>query len=170
MELSRFEMKKLCNLLRIAAEWHWKGWELLSKKFSQREVMTIILEMASLEQAWLMLHLMAKSSTSMLVTNAAWCTVFVSGQLAMWTCEIDVWNRHSNIIFDASISYDKSCKRWQRVVENHVIEFLCAGFVIFFSLSFLVTKLKEKRSGKISMMQEPGENSWLRGEKDGKMP
>jgi len=55
-------------------------------------------------------------------------------------------------------------------VENHVIEFLCAGFVFFFSLSFLVTKLKEKQSGKISMMREPEENSWLRGEKDGKMP
>ena len=47
---------------------------------------------------------------------------------------VDVWNRHSNIIFDASISYDESCKRWQRVVENHIIEFLCVGFVIFFYL------------------------------------
>ena len=82
---------------------------------------------------------------------------------------VDVWNRHSNIIFDASISYDESCKRWQRVVENYVIEFLCVGFVIFF-LSFLVTKLKEKWLGKISTMWEPGENSWLRGEKDEKMP
>jgi len=46
----------------------------------------------------------------------------------------------------------------------------CARVLSFFSLSFLVAKLKEKQSGKISMMREPGENSWLRGEKDGKMP
>ena len=54
MELSEFEMKKLRNLLRIAAEWHWKRWELLSKIFFaawMESVMIMILEMALLEQA-----------------------------------------------------------------------------------------------------------------------
>jgi len=37
-------------------------------------------------------------------------------------------------------------------------------------LSFLLTKLKEKRLEKLSIMQQPGENSGSRGEKDGKIP
>ena len=93
MELLGFEIKKLHNSLRIATEWCWKGWELLLNFFFtvwMESVMMIILEMALLEQTWLMPHLMAKSSTSVLVMNAAWCTVFVSGWLAMWMCEIDI--------------------------------------------------------------------------------
>jgi len=39
-----------------------------------------------------------------------------------------------------------------------------------FSFSFLLTKLKENQSEKISMMLEPEENSGLRGKKDGKIP
>ena len=54
---------------------------------------------------------------------------------------------------------------WRTILSSS-----CAWVLSFFSLSFLVTKLKEKRSRKISMMREPGENSWLRDEKDGKMP
>jgi len=34
----------------------------------------------------------------------------------------------------------------------------------------LVTKLKEKRLEKLSMIQCPGENSESRGEKEGKIP
>ena len=37
-------------------------------------------------------------------------------------------------------------------------------------LSFLFTKLKEKQLEKLSMIRCPGENSELRGEKEGKIP
>jgi len=37
-------------------------------------------------------------------------------------------------------------------------------------LSIFLTKLKEKRLEKLSITQWPGENSGLRGEKDGKIP
>ena len=37
-------------------------------------------------------------------------------------------------------------------------------------LSFLFTRLKEKRLEKLSIMWHPGENSGSRGEKDGKIP
>ena len=37
-------------------------------------------------------------------------------------------------------------------------------------LLFLLTKLKEKQLGKLSMMQWSGENSGSKGEKEGKIP
>ena len=40
----------------------------------------MILETISLEQAWLIPHLIVNSSASMLVMNKAWCTVLVRGQ------------------------------------------------------------------------------------------
>ena len=50
----------------------------------------MILEMFSLLHAWLIPHLMAKSSTSVLVTKAVWWTVLIKGWLCMWMCETDV--------------------------------------------------------------------------------
>ena len=46
------------------------------------------------------LHLCASHECSMMYCLCEWLISYV-----------DVRNRHSNIIFDASISYDESCKR-----------------------------------------------------------
>ena len=51
-------------------------------------VMTKILETSSLLQAWLMPHLIANSSASKLVMNAAWWTVFMEGG---WLDECAKW-------------------------------------------------------------------------------
>ena len=47
-------------------------------------------------------------------------------------CNVYVWYRCSDIVFDASICYDKSCMRWRRVVKNHGVEFMGTDFVLFF--------------------------------------
>jgi len=83
----------------------------------------------------------------------------------MWTCDIDV-----AISFLMLASVMTRAVRGDEELWRTILSSSCAWVLSFFSLSFLVTKLKEKRSGKISMMREPGENSWLRDEKDGKMP
>ena len=75
IELSWLELKKPCNSLRIAAVWDWNRWGLLLNIFFavwMESVMTMTLDTFSLIQAWLISHLMANSSTSVLVTNAAW--------------------------------------------------------------------------------------------------
>ena len=43
-------------------------------------------------------------------------------------------------------------------------------WVLYFSFSFLLTKLKQKQLENLSIIQRPGENSGLRGENDGKIP
>jgi len=83
----------------------------------------------------------------------------------MWTCDIDV-----AISFLMLASVMMRAVKGDKELWRTMLSSSCVQVLSFFSLSFLVTKLKEKQSGKISMMQELGENSWLRGEKDGKMP
>ena len=43
------------------------------------------------------------------------------------------------------------------------------AWVLYFSFSFLLTKLKQKRLENSSIIQRPGENSGLRGENDEKI-
>ena len=160
-------MKKCYNSLRITEEWCWKGWELLSKIFLvawMESIMTMILETTSLEQAWLMLHLMAKSSASVLVTNNAWWTVLVSGWFAMCMCDIDAVILFLMLASVMTRAVWGDEELWRTMVSSSWAQ------ILFFSLSFLVAKLKERQSEKISMMYKPGTNFWLRGEKEGKMP
>ena len=109
-------------------------------------------------------HLMAKSSASMLVTNDTWWTVLVSGRFAMCTCNIDI-----------VISFLMLASVMIRAVwgDRELCRTMLSSswaWILSFSFSFLVTKLKEKWSEKISIMWEPGTNSWLRDEKEGKIP
>ena len=108
-------------------------------------------------------HLMAKSSTSMLVTNDAWWTILVSGWFAMCTCNIDV-----AISFLMLASVMTRAVWGDRELYRTMLSSSWAQ-ILSFSFSFLVTKLKEKQSEKISIMWEPGTNSWLRGKKKGKI-
>jgi len=58
--------------------------------------------------------------------------------------------------------------RQRKDSKDHFVKFLGAGIV--FRFSFLLTKLKEKWSEKLSIIWWLEENSILRGEKDGKIP
>ena len=85
MELFWLLLKKSRSSLRIAAKWAWRGCDELSKMcFAEwiESVITTIFEMLSLLQAWLIPHLIAKSSASELVMNTAWWTVLMRGELA----------------------------------------------------------------------------------------
>ena len=120
-------------------------------------VMIMILEIFSLGEAWLMLHLIANNLALELVINAAWWSVLMRG----W-CEIDVV-----ILFlmlasvammamdcnkDKSITTESSC--WRR------------------NLSFfpLLHKLNENLSEKMSITQKPGESSGWVEEKERNVP
>ena len=167
MELAWLELKNFHNSRRIAAVCIWKGWDLLLKIFFAtwiESVTMMILETLSMEQAWLIPHLIANSSTLVLVTNEAWWTVLIRGRFTEWMCEMDV--AISFLILASIITRAV----WGRGELQRTISSSSWARILFFSFSFLLTKLKEKRLEKLSIIRWPRENSELRGEKDGKIP
>ena len=93
MKLVSLDEKNVHNSLSIAAEWIWYGYDPLSNILLAawiESVTTMTLETLLMEHAWLIPHLIAKSSASVLVTKEAWWTVLISGRLAEWMCKIDV--------------------------------------------------------------------------------
>ena len=124
----------------------------------------MILETISLEQAWLIPHLIANSSASVLVTNKAWWTVLVREQFAMCTCETDV---AMSFLMLASII---TRVVWGKEELQRTMSSSSWVWILYFYFSFLLTKLKEKRLENLFIIRRLGENSGLRGEKDGKIP
>ena len=92
-----------------------------------------------------------KSSTSVVVMKTVWCNILINDWLAMCTCEMDIAMSFlmlaSNTMMaveldeDASRTILSSC--WQQIL----------------SFLFLIDKLKEIRSEKLSIILEPGESS-----------
>jgi len=85
--------KNVQRSFRIDTEYLWKGWVDNSKILFAawiESVTTMILEISLLLVAWLMPHLIVKSSASVLVTFRVWWRVFVIGLSRMWICEIEV--------------------------------------------------------------------------------
>ena len=157
-------MKNCLSLLRMTDMWIWYGWDLVSNIFLAawiESVMTMTLEMFSSLQAWLMPHLIAKSSTSVLVTKATWWTVLTRGWSYMWICEIEVVISFLMLTLETTIAV-WGVEAWI-VMSSNCWERIEAFFP-------LLAKLKENLSGKISIILEPGIYSGLRGEKDGKTP
>ena len=105
----------------------------------------MILEMFFLVQAWLMLYLIAKSLASVVITKAVWCNILITGWLAMCTCEMDV-----TMSFLMLVSIGK---------EDNLRTILSSCWKQILSFLFLVAKLKEKQSEKLSIILEPGESS-----------
>ena len=164
MELFWLLLKNSHSSLRMAAEWDWSGCDKLSKmSFAEwmELVMTIILEMLSLLQAWLIPHLIAKSCASELVTNTAWWTVSMRGELAWCTCATDVAMLFL-ILASVTMRADEEREFWRTKSSSSWARML------FFP--FLLTKLKEKQSENLSETQWPGVKSWWRGSKEGKIP
>ena len=152
------------SLLSIAAECDCSGCtELSNMRFAEwiESVMMTIFEMLSLQHAWLMPHLIAKSSASELVTKTAWWIVLMRGELAWWTCAIEV-AMLSLMLASVTTIVDEG-----EEFKRTKLSSSWAWVVIF---SFLSTKLKEKRSGKMFEIRWPGVNSWWRGSNNGKIP
>ena len=77
----------------MATAWIWSGWDKESKFILvmwMESVMTMILEMFSLVEAWLIPYLIANNSASALVTKATWCSILMSGWFEMCVCDMDV--------------------------------------------------------------------------------
>ena len=164
MWLSWHLVKNCLSLLRMTDVWIWYRWDLVSNIFLatwMESVMTMTLEMFSLLQAWLMPHLIAKSSTSVLVTKATWWTVLTRGWSHMWMCEIEVAISFLMLVSETTITV-WGVEAWI-VMSSNCWEHVEAFFP-------LLAKLKENLSGKILIILEPRINSGLRGKKDGKTP
>ena len=122
--------------------------------------MTTIFEILSKWLDWLMPHLMANNSASVLVTLTAWWIVFIRGLSAIWMCTMEVAMLFLMLASEATSatkgneedSKVNSSSSWARNL-----------------ISFLLSQtLKEKWSEKMSTILEPGENSELRREKEEK--
>ena len=137
IELFEFLEKKWWSSLSIATAWIWRGWDVGSKIFLatwMESVMTIILEMLFLAEAWLMSHLIVNNSAFALVTKATWWIVLMSGWFEMYG-----WDRCSNVVLDASICCNDGYGLWEQWFNNHWVKLLEMMFVIFF-----ITMIKRK--------------------------
>ena len=81
--------------------------------------------------------------------------------MAKCICDIDVV-----ISFLMLVSVMTRAVDGEEEIQRTISSSSCTQILSF---SFLLTKLKEKRSGKLSVKQKPEVNSWLRGENDGRI-
>ena len=107
-------------------------------------------------------HLIANNSASVLVTNIAWWTILMREWLAECMYDIDVV-----ISFLMLASITMKAVDGEEEIRRTISSSSCTQILSF---SFLLTKLKEKWSEKLSVKQEPGVNSWLRGENNRIIP
>ena len=125
-------------------------------------VTMMILNMFSLLYAWLIPHLIAKSSTSVLVTNTVWWTILVKGWSTKCMCNIDVTMSFlilASITTIAVYNEEDDCKT-----------ILLSCWKCNLSFFPLLAKLKENWSEKLSTILEPGWSSGWRDKNKGKTP
>ena len=103
---------------------------------------------------------MANNSASVLVTLTAWWTVFVKGLSTIWICTMEVATLFLMLTSDATIATDGNEEDPKTKLFSSWAHNLMS-FLLFWIL-------KEICSEKLSIILKPGENSKLRGEKEGK--
>jgi len=146
--------KKFRSSLSIVIEWTWKRCKEGSKIFLATwiESMTIMILKIPLQfEAWLIPHLIAKISASVLVTWTAWWMVLVMGLLWVCICNIDV-----------AISFLMLASVTIMVVEGEfddLIIMLSSCWVRLLLSFCLLCKLNKNRSEKLSIILWLGENS-----------
>ena len=125
-------------------------------------VITIILETFSLDEAWLMLHLIANNLASKLVTNAAWWIVLMRGWFDMCVYKMDV-----AILFLILVSIMMMAMDCDK---DDLITTESSWWKWNLSFIWLLQRLKENLSEKLSIILKPRESSgWVRG-KEGNNP
>ena len=112
--------------------------------------------------AWMMPHLIAKSSASIDVTLTTWCIVFMTGLLWLWMWDIDVATWFLMLASDTTTTDWGSDDAWMVVLSRY------RKWLLILWLLFLFERWNEKWFGNTSISLFPGENSWLKGEKEGK--
>ena len=140
-------------------DWFWngckEGLKILLAAWMESVIM-MILEILVLDVAWLMPHLIANISASVLVMNAAWWRVLMRGWLEMCMYEMDVAMLFLMLASDVMIAMD--CK------EEALITIESSWWIQSLLLFPFMHKLKENLSEKMSMIQKPGESSGWVGE------
>ena len=103
---------------------------------------------------------MANNSASVLMTLTAWWTIFVKGLSTIWMYAIEMAILFLILASDVTIATngDKEDSKTKSSIS-------WAHNLMSFLLSWI---LKEIHSEKLSIILKPGENSELRGEKEGK--
>ena len=99
-------------------------------------------------------HLIANNSASILVMNTAWWTVLMRGWLAkcIWDIDVAISFLMLALVMTKAIDGEEEIQR----------TILLSSWAYILSFSFLLTKLKEKWSEKLSVI-------WKPEEKDGKI-
>ena len=100
-------------------------------------VTTTIFDTLGMAQAWLMPHLIAKSSASVDVTKEAWWTVLTNGRLWEWMCDIEV---AISFLMLASVTTRAA---WESEERRRTISSSSWPHKLFELSDFLVAKLKE---------------------------
>ena len=162
---SWWQLKKTLRLLRMRATCFWSRWDNGLNIFLTMwiELVTImILETYWRCVAWLIPHLMAKNSASVLVMLTAWWSVLIIGLLWTCTCMIEeamlfltlasVTMSVLDGVFNDSMTRLLSCWIWDLKRQP----------------KFFLNKWKEKQLEKQLIILLPSLNSGLKGLKEGK--
>ena len=96
-------------------------------------------------------HLIVKSSASVVMTKTVWCNVLINSWLAICTCEMDIAISFLMLASDTTIAVELDKDTSRTILSS------CWHQVFLFS--FLIDKLKEKWSEKLSIILEPRESS-----------
>ena len=164
IELSQCCKRNFQSSASMATEWTWKGCKEGSKIFLAiwiESVMIMILEMPSQFEAWLILYLMAKSSTLVLVMWTAWWTVLAIGLLYVCICNIDI-----AVLFLILASMTTIAVEGE--FDNSMI-MLSSCWVRVLLPSCLLCRLNTNQSEKLSITLWPGEGSEWKRVKKGKI-
>lgn len=164
---SWFLLKNVLRSFATAMECTWNGCTDESNVHCAEwmaSVMTTMWDVFGMRMAWLILHLMANNSASVVVTLTVWWTVFLTCSEWEWTWEIDVATLSFRLASDMTMTVLESIIRLSKRLSSwRKWESLLSLFLRF-------AWWNEKRPGNLSLSQNPGEISLLRVSKAGKRP
>jgi len=132
--------KKSWSFLRTKLEWDWKGCNEGSKIFFaawRESIITIILDILLVFVAWLILHLITKSSASILITFVAWCSILIIGLSWIW-----MWEMNIAILFLTLVSV--IMRAWVETPDNLIANLSSFWIQSFRLFLHLLTGWKEK--------------------------
>ena len=127
-----------------------------------KSVTTIIFEILSINEAWLIPYLIANNSASVLMTNAEWWRVLDKGLFGMCVYETAVAMLFLMLASVTVMAVD--------VVDDDSITIESSWWRQFLSFFSLLLRLKENQLEKVSMILELGENSGWKGDNKETIP
>ena len=124
-------------------------------------MITTILNILSIFVAWLIPHLIAKSSAFVLITFVTWYSILIIGLLWIWIWEMDIATLFLTL---ASVI----TRAWVETSNNSIANLSSFWIQSFRLFLHLLTGWKEKWLDKMLITLLPGNNSGWRGLKEEK--